>query len=378
MAENQAQDGQERNEAPTQRRLDEARRKGQVPRSRELATSALLVATAIGLMTLGPRVAASLAGLMRHNFAWRAPAPGAEPDLPRVMLEAMADALLALAPFLLLSAIVALAAPILVGGLGWSGENLAFKPNRLDPLKGIGRMFSLRALMELAKALAKFAIVSSVAVSLIWWRLPEMLATRDEALFQSAAHAAWLIASGFLIVCASTILIAAVDVPFQIWNHVRGLRMSRQDVKDEMRDTEGKPEVRGRIRQLQRELARGRMLEEVPRADVVVTNPTHFSVALRWDQATMSAPTVVASGAGAVAARIREVAREAKVPLVEAPALTRAIYWSTEVGAEIPAGLYTAVAAILAWLYRLRDPRFQDEPPPPPPVDLPIPEALRR
>ena len=192
------------------------------------------------------------------------------------------------------------------------------------------------------------------------------------------AHAAWLIASGFLLVCTSTVLVAAVDVPFQIWNHVRGLRMSRQDIKDEMRDSEGKPEVRGRIRQLQRELARGRMLEEVPKADVVVTNPAHFAVALAWDRKQTAAPRVLAAGAGAVSARIREVARDSDVPLVEAPPLARAIYWSTDIGEEIPHGLYIAVAAVLAWVYRLRDPRYKDQPAPPPPVDLPIPEELRR
>lgn len=378
MAEGQGQEGQERTEEPTAKRLEEASRKGQVARSRELATSALLMSAAVALMTIGPRLGMTLGDLMRNHFQWRAPAPGVEPELPKMMLAAMGDALLALTPFLIICAVAALVAPILVGGLGWSAENLAFKPNRLDPVKGIGRMFSLKALMELAKAVAKFAVVGGVAVALIWTRLPEMLSTRAEELFPSAAHAAWLVASGFLLICASTMLIAAIDVPFQIWSHVRGLRMSRQDIKDEMRDTEGKPEVRGRIRQLQRELARGRMLEEVPKADVVVTNPTHFSVALRWDQASMTAPVVVASGAGPVAARIREIAGEVEVPLVEAPALARAIYWSTDVGAEVPAGLYTAVAAILAWVYRLRDPRFNDQPAPPPPADLPIPEALRR
>ena len=378
MAEGQKQDDQERNEEPTPRRLEEARRKGQVPRSRELSTSALLMAAAVGLMTLGPQLGSHLAELMSAHFAWRAPAPGAEPDLLSMLLAALGGGLLALMPFLLLCLLVALAAPMLVGGLGWSFENLALKVERLSPLKGIGRMFSLRALVELGKALAKFAVVASVAAGLIGWRLNETLATGQESLESGTAHAAWLIASGFLLVCTSTVLIAAVDVPFQIWNHVRGLRMSRQDIKDEMRDSEGKPEVRGRIRQLQRELARGRMLEEVPKADVVVTNPAHFAVALAWDRKQTAAPRVLAAGAGAVSARIREVARDSDVPLVEAPPLARAIYWSTDIGEEIPHGLYIAVAAVLAWVYRLRDPRYKDQPAPPPPVDLPIPEELRR
>ena len=378
MAEGQSQEGQEKTEDPTPKRLEEARRKGQVPRSRDFATSLLLMGAAVGVMTLGPSLGEQLAGQMTEFFSWRSPAPGAEPELPVVLLEALGDALLALVPFLVLCAVVALAAPILVGGLGWSNENLAFKPNRMDPIKGIGRMFSLKALVELGKALGKFGVVSATAAVLIWWRMPEMMATGDEALYPSAAHAAWLVASGFLIICASTVLIAAIDVPFQIWSHVKGLRMSRQDVKDEMRDTEGKPEVRGRIRQLQRELARGRMMEEVPKADVVVTNPTHYAVALKWDQsAAMRAPMVVASGVGAVALRIREVADEAGVTRLEAAPLARAIYWSTDLGEEIPAGLYTAVAAVLAWVYRVRDPA-RAEPAPPPPADLPIPEELRR
>lgn len=377
MAE-QNQSAQERTEEPTQKRREDARRKGQVPRSRELSTSALLLAAALSLMLFGPAMTTGLADIMRDSLHWQRSSIGTEVEMENALADAMAQALLMLLPFLATCGVVALAGSVALGGFGWSADGLAIKAERLDLIKGVGRMFSIRALVELLKALAKFGVVSAVTLALVWWRMPEMLATGAEAMEPGTVHAAWLVVTGFLLVCASTVLIAAIDIPFQIWNHLRQLRMSRQELKDELRETEGKPEVLSRIRRLQRELARGRMLEEVPRADVVVTNPSHFAVALRWDQKTVAAPKVVARGAGAVAARIREVAHANGVPLFESPALARAIYWSTDIGDEIPAGLYVAVASVLAWVFRLRDPHRRHEPPPPPPSDLPIPVALQR
>jgi flagellar biosynthetic protein FlhB len=266
----------------------------------------------------------------------------------------MFDALWLLLPFFFLVAAAALLAPMALGGWAFSFEALQPKLSKLDPVKGLKRVFSAKGLMELVKAFAKFALVAAVAMTVIWVQMGDFLQLGNESLHSALAHAGHLFATAFLYVSAALILIAMADVPFQIWDHNKQMRMTKQEVKDEMKDTEGKPEVKARLRQLQREMANARMMEQVPQADVVVTNPTHFAVALKYDQLRMRAPLVVAKGADLVAANIRRVAAENKVLLVETPPLARALYHSTEMGQEIPEGLYVAVAQVLAYVYQLK------------------------
>lgn len=368
--------GQERTERATPKRLREARERGQVARSRELGSAALLTTGAATLLLAGGHMGERTAALMRDALSLR----GAELGRPEALLARLADALaagyLTAAPLLVVAVVAAVAATLAVGGWVFSGQAVAFRPEKLDPVKGLKRIFSVQGLVELVKAVAKFALVLAVAVATLAWEAPEILGLADEPLPAALAHAGRLFATTFLLLAAALVLIAAADVPFQIWNHARQLRMTRQEVKDELKDTEGRPEVRSRIRQIQRQLAQQRMMAEVPKADVVVTNPTHYAVALRYEEGRRAAPVVVAKGADLVALRIRALAREAGVPVLELPPLARALYRSTDLGREIPAALYVAVAQVLAYVYQVRAARAAGAPEPPPPAEVPVPEDL--
>jgi flagellar biosynthetic protein FlhB len=221
-------------------------------------------------------------------------------------------------------------------------------------LKGLKRIFAARGLIELVKALVKFLLIGSVGAGLLWHFLPELMGLGRESVVSALAHTGSILSVSFVVLSASLLLIAAIDVPFQLWDHSKNLKMTRQEVKDETKNTEGKPEVKSRIRAMQREVAQRRMMQEIPKADVVITNPTHYAVALRYDAERMAAPIVVAKGVELVAGQIRSVATANNVPLFEAPPLARALYYSAEIDQEVPAGLYLAVAQILAYIFQLR------------------------
>lgn len=370
-------DGQERTEQPTARRLEQAREQGQVARSRELANLGLLMTGAAGLLALGPSTVSGLVEILRRGLTpGRDTISGGAKDLLSHLATTAADALLLLVPLLGALLVVAVLAPLALGGWTFSAEALAFKPDRLNPAKGLARTFSLHGLAELAKALAKFSVLAVTAGLLLWWDMAPMLALAGQGLAPALTNAAWLLGLAFLLLCSALVLIAALDVPYQWWWHRHQLRMSRQDLKEEFKETEGKPEVKSRLRQLQREVARRRMMQEVPRADVVVTNPTHYAVALRYQPEAMAAPRVVAKGADLVAQRIRELAAEHGVPVVSAPPLARALYHGTRLNQEIPAALYLAVAQVLAYVFALRRHRREGGPAPVPPTDLLVPDEL--
>lgn len=365
------QDAQERTEQATPKRQEDARRKGQIPRSRDLSAAAVTLAGALALYASGHHLTGGLHALMRRSFT---------PDRSQLLDEAYAldwfgeAALAALwlcAPALGVMALAAVLAPMLLGGWNFSTEALAPKFDRLDPFKGIARMFSARALVELAKALAKFAVVAVIAVAVLRHQAADLLALGNQPLVPAMAQTLRLCAQALVAMTAGLLLIAAIDVPFQLWQHARQLKMSRQEVRQEHKESEGSPEVKGRIRQLQQSLARQRMMQEVPKADVVITNPTHFAVALRYDQERMRAPVVVAKGVELVAARIRELAQEHGVTLVEAPPLARVLYRQVELNEAIPPALYVAVAQVLTYVFQLRQAqRAGERAPPPPDVDV--------
>jgi len=368
---------QEKTEEPTARRLEKAREEGQTARSKELATMSVLMAGAASLLIFGGQLAEALEGVMRSSLALSRQEIF-EPAQMGISLMASAEAAAwGLAPMLLVLLIAAIIGPIGIGGLLFSFKSIAPKLNRLDPLKGLKRMFSMRALVELVKAIAKVALVMAIAILILQLRTGDLLAIAGEAPRSAMAHVVWTLGWSFMALSCATILIAAADVPFQMYDHQKKLRMTKQEVKDEFKDTEGKPEVKGRIRQLQREMAQRRMMQDVPTADVVITNPTHYAVALKYDEKTMGAPRVVAKGSDEVAFKIMEIARENKVEVLRAPPLTRAVYHNTRLGDEIPDGLYMAIAQVLAYLFQLR--RFRkgqgDRPDMP---KFPIPPDLRR
>jgi flagellar biosynthetic protein FlhB len=372
------QDGQEKTEQPTSKRLQDAKKKGQVPRSRELNTMAITLFGGGVLVSMSGYFGHALRELMTSNFT----IPRSDMFEPMAMVRRLAggieDGLLMLLPFFLAVMVIAVASSVALGGVTFSGESLTLNFSKLDPIKGIKRVFSLKGLLEVAKAFAKFALVGATTALVLWLTLDDFLNLSHMEMTAAVAQLGNLVGWSFIAIAATLILIAAVDVPFQIWEHKRQLKMTRQELREEMKETEGRPEVRSRIRSLQMELARRRMMEEVPKADVIVTNPTHYAVALRYDQQKMLAPKVVAKGVNLVAANIRKVAEEHAVTVVEAPPLARALYFSTELGQVIPAGLYLAVAKVLAYVFQLRDYRSTGGERPEMPSELPIPEEFQQ
>ncbi|HHJ36054.1 MAG TPA: flagellar biosynthesis protein FlhB, partial [Gammaproteobacteria bacterium] len=259
----------------------------------------------------------------------------------------------------------------------FSMKSVSFKFEKIDPIKGIGRIFALKGLVELVKVLAKFLLVSSVSGLIIWSLIDELIALGEEPMQAALAHVARLCGWSFMASSSVLIIIAAFDAPFQLWQHNKQLKMTKQEVKDESKETDGRPEVKGRIRALQQELSKRRMMDAVPDADVIITNPTHYAVALKYDQADTRAPIVVAKGADLIALQIRTIADQNQVTIVSAPPLARALFASTELDQEIPAGLYVAVATILTYVYQLKVSVLSGAIPPDSPSDLPIPEELR-
>lgn len=370
--------GQEKTEEATPRRLERAREEGQVPRSRELGTAAILLAGSVSLMLFGNVLGAGLLGIGRNAFQFER---RAIQDSDAMLLElgsAGTEALLVLAPVLILLLLAAVLGPAALGGWIFSTRSLAPKLERLDPVRGLQRMFSLRSLVELLKAIAKVLLVGSVALVLLWAMRGELATMAMQPLEPAIRHAVMLLGWSALALSASTLLIAAIDVPFQLFDHAQKMRMTMQQVRDELKESEGRPEVKSRIRQLQRQFARSRMMAAVPKADVVITNPTHYAVALRYDAGRAAAPMLLAKGSDLLALKIREVAEANGVPVVSSPRLARAIYFTTELEAEIPAGLYLAVAQVLAYVFHLRNHHRGRGAPPVLPEELPIPEGMDR
>ncbi|ASC57720.1 MULTISPECIES: flagellar biosynthesis protein FlhB [Vibrio] len=371
-------DGQERTEEATPRRLQQAREKGQVARSKELASVSVLVIGAVSLMWFGESLARALFKAMGRLFSLSRE----EIFDPSKLFDIASGALSALLlPLLLILFALFVAAAIGsagVGGISFSVEAATPKLSKMNPLSGIKRMFGLQSWVELIKSILKVALVTGVAIYLIQASQEDLIQLSLDVYPQNIFHALDILLNFVLLISCSLLIVVAIDIPFQIWQHADQLKMTKQEVKDEYKDTEGKPEVKGRIRMLQREAAQRRMMADVPTADVIVTNPEHFSVALRYKQNSDRAPVVVAKGTDHMAMKIREVAREHDISIVPAPPLARALYYSTELEQQIPDGLFTAVAQILAYVFQLKQyrkrgghrPKLKD-------YDLPIPPDLR-
>ncbi len=361
----------ERTESPTQKRLDDARRKGQVPRSRDLTAAAVVLAGGLGLYLLGSQAGSRLMAMM-HDALAVSRAQAVDPGW--MALQFGRDAtlgLLAVAPILGLMLAAAVLAPLAIGGWTFSTEALAPDFGRLDPVAGFGRVFSMRGVIELLKALARFGVVGVVAVLVLRQQFHNFNALGVEPVRVGANHALTL-AGGALIALGGALgAIAMIDVPLALWQYHKSLRMSREEIRDESKESEGSPEIKSRVRRAQQALARRRMMQEVPKADVVITNPTHYAVALRYDEARMRAPVVIAKGRDLIALRIRELAAEHRIPTVESPPLARALHAACDLGDEIPARLYAAVARVLTYVYQLRQARRSGRTPP----DLPAVEV---
>jgi flagellar biosynthetic protein FlhB len=352
MSENE--DGAEKTESATPKRLEEARRRGQIPRSRDLSAAAVLMTAGGALYGLGGNIASGLHGVMTRGLTLTRD-QALDPNYMLPSLSAIAwDAAMACTPLLGLIMLAAIIAPLALGGWAFSTEALMPQFNRLNPMEGVKRMFSMQAVAELSKTIAKFGIVGLIAVLVLKKQLPVLMGLGAEPLDAAIGHAIRISGQGLLSVSAGLLLIAGFDVPYQLWSYAKQLKMTREEVRQEAKEAEGSPEVKGHIRRMQREIANRRMMQDVPKADVIVTNPTHFAVALRYDDKKMRAPVVVAKGADVIAARIREVAGEHNVPIFEAPPLARVLYRNVEIGQEVPANVYVAVAQVLSYIFQLK------------------------
>ncbi|TWH64945.1 flagellar biosynthetic protein FlhB [Azomonas agilis] len=376
MAENE--DGAEKSEEPTEKRHRESREKGQLARSRELSMVMVTLGGIIALLITGGQLGHALMVAMRTSFDLSREAMLAQDAMFWLLLNAGLVAFKALLPLLLALVLSGLLGSIALGGWLFSGEALMPKPSRMNPLSGLARMFSLKSLVELLKALGKFLIVLGVALLVLLSYEKELISISKQGLEMAIIHSMEIVGWCTLWMACGLIVIAALDVPFQWWENRKQLMMTKQEVRDEYKDIEGKPEVKARIRRMQREMAERRMMQAIPTADVVITNPTHFAVALKYDPEKAKAPIVVAKGGDFLALKIREIAQEHQVSLLESPTLARAIYFSTELDREIPAGLYVAVAQVLAYVYQLRRYQAGKGQKPDPLRDLPIPDDLRR
>ena len=371
---------EEKTEEPTAKRLKESRDKGQIARSQEFTMFVMLLAGVAGLWMFGDNIIDGLAEIMRRGLRVEREY-FFDPALAMKMMTGMlTDGIVMLFPMFALFVLVAISAPALIGGFNWSTEAFGFKISKLNPISGLAKIFGYQGLMNLGKAIIKFSIVAAVAMHMLYDLAPKFIGLGAEPLERAMAHGASLALWVFFMLSLSLIVVVLVDVPFQIWKHNNDMKMSKQEIKDESKQSEGNPEVKGRIRSLQREAAMKRMMSDVPEADVIVTNPEHYAVALTYKLDQEGAPKLVAKGGDHIAAQIKEIGKENNIPIVSAPPLARAIFFTTEVGTEIPEGLYHAVAQVLAYVYRLNEianGAALNAPDANALKDLPIPEELR-
>jgi flagellar biosynthesis protein FlhB len=374
MAENQ--DGQEKTEEPTSKRKEDSRRDGEVARSKELSTTVLLLAAGMALLVFGAWMGNKALDIFAYNF-----------DLTRhdvITHDAMFKhfgtsvwhALWVVMPFLIVLFVVGALSQIVVGGWNLTAKALIPKFSKLNPIAGIKRIFSKNSLVEFVKSVAKVLLVGTTSFIIIWGLKEEFATLGAMALEPAIAKGSYLLVWSFLAISLSLIIVVLIDIPWQLHQHNEKLKMTRQEVKDEYKNTEGKPEVKSRIRRMQMEMAQRRMMADVPSADVVITNPTHYAVALKYDEQGNAAPRVVAKGQDQIAAKIREIADHYQIPVLQLPPLTRAIYFSTEIGEEIPHALYMAVAQVLAYVFQLKQFRSGKARRPQAPRDVEVPPDL--
>ncbi|MES2311795.1 MAG: flagellar biosynthesis protein FlhB [Pseudomonadota bacterium] len=355
---------QEKTEEPSEKKLRESREKGEVPRSRDLSGAIVVLAGVAALMNGGQSAFLHARRIFALGLGYSREALFSDALPGRTLHAAMHEALNLFAPVAVATMLATLAAPLLLGGLNFSAQALQPKFDRLDPIKGLGRIFAMRGLIELGKALLKLLFIGAVLGLLLRHWQDELQATGRGSVVAGIAQSIGLLGRSALWFGSMLALIGGIDAIYQKFDHAKTLRMTKQEIRDEMKESEGNPELKGRIRQVQQAQSRRRMMEELPKADVVVVNPTHFAVALRYDDGRMGAPRVIAKGVDVLAQQIRLVAGSHRIPMVESPPLARALYATTELGREIPATLYVAVAQVLAYVYQLKQAVAQGETPP--------------
>lgn len=370
--------GQDKTEQPTAKRITETRKKGQVPRSKELDIFVSLMTAAVLILFFGQGIAEGLIQIMQQQFQLSREILFDPGSITMYFKNVMLEGIMLIIPFALVMALMALITPMMMGGWNFSSEALQPKLSKFNPLKGLKRMFGLQGIVELLKALLKTSLILIGAKILFDHYLAEFMGLSSEPVKEAIYHSADIISFSLLMLSSTLLILVLVDVPYQHWKYKKDIMMTKQEIKDESKETDGNPQVKSRIRQLQMAMAQGRMMTDVPEADVIVTNPTHFAIALTYDQNGTGAPLVVAKGTELVAAQIRNIATGADVPIVAVPALARALYYSTEVGDEIPAGLFLVVAQVLAYIYQVQAATENGWDKPEFPVELQVPDEFRQ
>ena len=369
-------DQQDKTEEATPRRLEKSREEGQIPRSRELTTLLMLMAGFGLLWLLSGSMLRVSEDLMSSTFSFER-SRALDPNKAMTFMgDSVSAGLAGFAPFFVLMLVLSLLVPALLGGWIFTAKAFAPKFSKLNPLAGFKKMFSMQTAVELLKAICKSVLVGAVAVLFVKAVAPEFMSLSDMTIYQALADTFHLIFIGVLLISGSLIVVVMIDVPYQIISHAKKLRMTKEEVKREHKESEGDPHLKAKIRSQQQAMARSRMMSKVPKADVIITNPTHFAVALVYDENGLGAPRVVAKGTDVVAARIKEIADENGVAILEAPPLARALYWHVDLDQEIPADLYSAVAQVMAWVYQLRKSANYEAPVPPRPQNLDVPEGM--
>ena len=345
----------EKTEDPSARRLEKARENGDVPRSRELATFSVLLAAASGFWVSGENIIRQLKHMLTEGLNFNHLQVMDSAQLGAGFLQQFTDLLFSLLPFVSLLLFAALCSPILIGG--WLFSAKALEPNfgKMNPMQGLANMVSSHALVELLKAIGKTILVAFIAWSVLSTQVDDILALLFQDPGLSSANLGQLLLITFTALVFALAIIALIDAPYQMYHYAQKMKMTKQELRQESKESEGNPEIKAKLKSLQREMARRRMMSEVPKADVVVTNPTHYAVAIKYPENSQHAPLVVAKGIDDIALTIRKIAAENRVLTMEAPSLARALYQHTELGSEIPAGLYKAVAQVLAYVFQLRN-----------------------
>ena len=344
----------EKTEQASSKKLEKAREQGDVPRSRELASFSVLMAASAGFWLSGPTIINQLKQLLQSSLSFNQSDSASLDGFGQHIFQSLLELFFSFLPMVVLLLLAILLPPMAIGGWVFSDQVFLGNFSRLNPLKGLANMLSSNTFIELGKAIAKSLLVGGVAWLITFNQFDDMFALIDQSLITANSHQGQILLTCFTAMVAALALIALIDVPYQIYHHGKKLMMTRQELRDEAKESEGNPEIKAKLRAQQREMARRRMMAQVPNADVIITNPTHYAVALQYAQDGNQAPIVLAKGTDQIAARMREIAMEHKIVLMEAPPLARALYQHTELGDEIPAALYTAVAQVLSYVFQLR------------------------
>lgn len=371
-------DSGEKTEEPTAKKLADARKKGQIARSKDLGTLFVLVGSACAMLLMGNDLATAMASMMKHLFSLDRQEAMDVNAIFKVINDGIFQIVMPLLWIFFIIMLAALIGNTLLGGMSFSWEAMAPKASKLSPIAGFKRMFGVQAAVELIKSILKFFVVFIVAFLLLSGLFEQILGLSRETIPTNFEHSTSMLLWMFLVLALSIGIIVVIDAPYQVWNHNRQLKMTKQEVKDEHKSTEGSPEVKGRIRRTQYEMSQRRMMEDIPNSDVVITNPTHFSIALKYDAAVGGAPVLSAKGVDEMALHIRTIAKEHQVEIIQSPALARSLYYTAEVGDDIPEELFAAVAQVLAFIFQLNEhKKGRAKKPIPVAKELPIPDDFR-